>query len=48
MVKLFTAIGFAALTAYAYAQYTSWSLFDNVASAQPSSRLAGAGRSYHK
>lgn len=48
MVKFFTVLGLVGLTAYAYAQYSSWSLFDNVASAQPSSHSAGSGRSYHK
>ena len=48
MAKFFTAVGLAALTAYAYAQYASWSLFDNVASAPSPGHSLSSGRSYHK
>lgn len=48
MARFFTALGFVALATFAYAQYTAWSLFDDVASAQSLRSSGGSARSYHK
>jgi hypothetical protein len=48
MARLFSVLGLAALTAYSYAQYTSWSLFDSVAHQQPMRSSASQGRAFHK
>ncbi len=46
MARFFTVFGLVALTALAYAQHSSWSLFDD--SAQTQRSTASSGRSYHK
>jgi hypothetical protein len=48
MARLFTVFGLAALTALAYVQHNSWSLFDESAQNLPSRSAASSGRSYHK
>lgn len=48
MARIFALVGMAALAALAYAQYSAWSLFDNVAHDQPMRSSAGPGRAYHK
>lgn len=48
MPKFFTIAGLAALTAFAYAQYTAWSFFDSTASQSTARSTGSMGRSYHK